>query len=132
MVGLLEFRVFIAKYFGLIFALSSGLHLGRCGPYIHLGAMITYNLSKFNFFKTLNRDSVLKIQSILIGSAVGISCTYGTPLAGIVIVVELIGKIFSIRTIWILYVTLFSSTITIIIYHNLSFYFYSLSFLYIF
>ena len=44
--------------------------------------MITNNLAKLNFFKQIRRDSVLKIQSIMIGASVGLGATFGTPLAG--------------------------------------------------
>lgn len=79
----LDFRVLLAKIVGLIGTISSGFPMGRCGPMIHIGAMISFNLAKLNFFKNIKEDSVLKIQSITIGAAVGMSVAWGTPIAGI-------------------------------------------------
>lgn len=60
----------------------------------------------------MRRDSVLRNQSLMIGAALGLSCTFGTPFTGLVLIVELAEKISSGRTMWILYVGLFFSTVT--------------------
>jgi len=101
--------------------------VGKVGPCLHLGGLVSFNLSKLRFFHKIKTDSVLKMQSLMIGSAVGLGCAFGTPLAGnllnifdriifknqhflgLLAGIELVGKINTIRTIWILYVSLFFS-----------------------
>jgi hypothetical protein len=43
----------------------------------------------------------------MIGAAVGYSCCFGTPFAGMIAAIDLCGKISTIKTMWILYVSLF-------------------------
>ena len=59
-----------------------GFAVGKVGPCLHLGGLVSFNLSKLKFFKKIKTDSVLKMQSLMIGSAVGLGCAFGTPLAG--------------------------------------------------
>lgn len=108
----LEFRILIAKFFGLIAALGGGFVVGRVGPGFHYGALCFTELSKIPYFKDIRKDSVLKSQSIMIGGAVGYACCFGTPFAGLIAGVELSGKLSTIKTMWILYVSLFFGTIT--------------------
>ena len=109
----LEFRVLVAKFFGLFAAISSGLELGICGPLIHIGAMINYNLAKLKIFNSINKNSVLSSQSLIIGATVGLSCTFGTPITGLIASIEIVGKLWSLRTFWILFACLFISSTTI-------------------
>jgi len=55
---------------------------GRIGPNMHMGAMIFTAISKISYFKEMRRDSVLRIQSLMIGGALGLSCAFGTPFTG--------------------------------------------------
>jgi H+/Cl- antiporter ClcA len=42
----LEFRILIAKYFGLIACLGAGFVIGRVGPAFHFGALVFSELMK--------------------------------------------------------------------------------------
>lgn len=50
---------------------------------MHIGAMIFCAFSKVSFFKEMKRDSVLRNQSLMIGGALGLCCSFGTPFTGI-------------------------------------------------
>jgi H+/Cl- antiporter ClcA len=47
-----------------------------------LGGLTSFNLAKLAYFRDIKTDSVLKLQIIMIGAAVGLACAFGTPIAG--------------------------------------------------
>ena len=59
-----------------------GFVTGRIGPNMHISAMIFTAISKISYFKEMRRDSVLRVQSLIIGAALGLSCSFGTPFTG--------------------------------------------------
>ena len=56
----LSFRTLVWKTIGMIGSLSSGLTIGKEGPYVHIAACITNRLSKFNIFKDIADNHLLK------------------------------------------------------------------------
>ena len=63
-----------------------GFPVGKVGPCLHLGGLASFNLAKIPYFHRIKTDSVLKMQIIMIGSAVGLACAFGTPIAGIFLI----------------------------------------------
>ena len=76
-------RILPVKFFTGIFALSSGLVLGREGPTIQMGAAIGDMLG--NKFKL---DKELTLCLIAAGAGAGLGTAFNAPLAGILFVVE--------------------------------------------
>lgn len=60
--------------------------MGKVGPCLHLGGLTSFNLAKMKYFTPVRKDSVLKMQLLMIGSATGLACAFGTPIAGIFII----------------------------------------------
>ena len=56
----LSFRTLIWKIIGMIGSLSSGLTIGKEGPFVHIAAWITNKLSKFSVFKDIANNHLLK------------------------------------------------------------------------
>ena len=61
MTTFLQFKVLVAKVLGLTSALAAGYHVGKCGPNIHIGAMVAFNLFRLKYFKCIKKDSVFKV-----------------------------------------------------------------------
>lgn len=52
----LHWKVWVAKFFGLMAVLASGIGSGKEGPLIHMSAMCGYNLGKLPWFRNVMAD----------------------------------------------------------------------------
>lgn len=82
--------IIVAKFIGGVFAIGSGMALGREGPSIQLGAMVGKGYSKFR--KKLPTDEKMFMTC---GCSAGLSGAFGAPLAGVLFSLEELHKNFS-------------------------------------
>ncbi|MDC0535609.1 H(+)/Cl(-) exchange transporter ClcA [Francisellaceae bacterium] len=76
-------RILPVKFFSGIFALSSGLVLGREGPTIQMGAAVGQM-----FGERFKLDKQLMMCLIAAGAGAGLGTAFNAPLAGILFVIE--------------------------------------------
>lgn len=90
-------QVIIAKFFGGILAIGSGLSLGKEDAGIQLGAMAGKGFSRLTAKKRQQPEEPGEKESLLMtfGSGAGFSAVFGAPLAGVIFTLEELHKNFS-------------------------------------
>lgn len=83
--GNLEFswRLIWVKFVGGAISIGSGSSLGREGPTIHIGAAFASKVSRL-----FGEDKAARGNAVCAGSAAGLAAAFGSPLAGVTLVLE--------------------------------------------
>lgn len=79
----LNLRVALVKLASGILTLGAGLHLGRQGPTVQIGASLASQLSRW-----IPTSSEYRRQLIAAGAAAGLAAGFNAPIAGVLFVVE--------------------------------------------
>lgn len=109
----LHWKILLAKYFGLLGTLASGVGSGKEGPMIHMSAMISYNLGYLPWFKDVMSDPYRKKMLLNAAVACGVTSTFGAPYGAMIFSVELCSTVFLLSNLWRLFVT---ATVVKIVY----------------
>nr|P21564.1 RecName: Full=Chloride channel protein; AltName: Full=ClC-0 [Torpedo marmorata]CAA40078.1 chloride channel protein [Torpedo marmorata] len=98
----LTLRTFVAKTVGLTVALSAGFPLGKEGPFVHIASICATLLNQLLCFISGRREEpyYLRADILTVGCALGISCCFGTPLAGVLFSIEVTCSHFGVRSYW--------------------------------
>ncbi|MBK7838397.1 MAG: chloride channel protein [Candidatus Obscuribacter sp.] len=87
----LNFKTCLAKLFGGIIALGSGLSMGREGPTVHLSAALSAQATTY-----IHTSPKHRAQLIAAGAGAGLAAAFNAPLAGVMFVLEeLLGRMSS-------------------------------------
>jgi H+/Cl- antiporter ClcA len=94
----LNMKTMVIKVCGLIFAVSSGLPVGREGPIIHTGAIVAAGLTQgrrslFGFNTSWSifpefRNDKEKRDFVACGAAAGVAAAFGAPIGGVLFTIE--------------------------------------------
>jgi chloride channel 3/4/5 len=96
--GFLSFKVLFVKAFGAVFAVSTGMTLGKEGPFVHVSACVGNLVA--NLFPKY-RDNGRKYREILSAAvAAGLSVAFGAPIGGVLFSYEEISTYFPRKTLW--------------------------------
>ncbi|KAG7666145.1 uncharacterized protein J8A68_000316 [[Candida] subhashii] len=76
----------IAKTIALIFAIASGMSLGKEGPYVHLATCVGNIASRF--FPFIHNNELLKKQILSASASAGVALAFGSPLGGVLFILE--------------------------------------------
>jgi chloride channel 3/4/5 len=96
--GLLSLRVLFVKAVGSIFAVSTGMNLGKEGPFVHISVCVAHLVGD-RFPKYANNGR--KIREIYAaGCAAGLSVAFGAPIGGVLFAYEEISTYFPRRVMW--------------------------------
>ena len=84
--GYLGVQTLVLKTIALIFSISSGLSLGKEGPYVHIASCVG-NICSRMFSKYRNNDG--KRREVLSASASsGVAVAFGAPIGGVLFGLE--------------------------------------------
>ncbi|KAJ8114020.1 hypothetical protein OPT61_g3999 [Boeremia exigua] len=94
----LSLRVLIVKAFGAVFAVSTGMCLGKEGPFVHISTCVGYLVG--TLFPKYN-DNGRKMRELLSAScSSGLSVAFGAPIGGVLFSYEEISTYFPRKVLW--------------------------------
>lgn len=94
----LSFKVLTIKAFGAIFAVSTGMCLGKEGPFVHISTCVGYLVGRL-FPKY--RDNGRKMRELLSAAcSSGLSVAFGAPIGGVLFSYEEISTYFPRKVLW--------------------------------
>lgn len=96
----LSLRALFAKFFGLIFAIGGGLSFGKEGPFVHLAAIVTHQLSSTVVFKSICQIPGMRRQLLSAAVGAGVTSTFGAPLGGALFSIEVTSTYFTVSSLW--------------------------------
>ena len=109
--GMLSKETFISKVLGMICMLSSGMSLGKEGPFVHISGCLSMILP----YRELEINKTLKHQFMTAAVAVGVTCTFGAPIGGVLFAVEVSSSTFTVSNLW---KSFFTSTVTVLFFKS--------------
>lgn len=94
----LDLNVLVVKAVGSTFAVSTGMCLGKEGPFVHISTCVAY-LVGMRFPKY--RENGRKLREILAaGCSSGLSVAFGAPIGGVLFAYEEISTYFPRKVLW--------------------------------
>lgn len=94
----LDVKVLIVKGFGAIFAVATGMTLGKEGPFVHISTCCAYQVAKW-FPKYRNNGRKMR-EMLAAGCASGLSVAFGAPIGGVLFAYEEISTYFPRKVLW--------------------------------
>ncbi|KAF2002932.1 chloride channel-like protein 3 [Amniculicola lignicola CBS 123094] len=96
--GFLDLKVLIVKAVGAIFAVATGMCLGKEGPFVHIAACVGYIVG--NWFPKY-QDNGRKLRELLSAScAAALAVAFGAPIGGVLFSYEEISTYFPRKVLW--------------------------------
>lgn len=96
--GYLSLWAMVVKVVGLGFAVSSGLNLGKEGPFVHLASALASVLG--SCFRELRTDFNVMLELITSGTAAGVSVAFNAPIGGVLFAFEEAAVFFPNHVLW--------------------------------
>ncbi|KAH0342436.1 chloride channel protein, partial [Aureobasidium melanogenum] len=94
----LSLKVLVVKAIGAVFAVSTGMCLGKEGPFVHISTCVGYLVASL-FPKY--RDNGRKMREMLSAAcAAGLSVAFGAPIGGVLFSYEEISTYFPRKVLW--------------------------------
>lgn len=76
----------VAKTIALIFAIASGMALGKEGPYVHLATCVGNIMTRFVPY--VKNNDFMKKQILSASASSGVALAFGSPLGGVLFILE--------------------------------------------
>lgn len=96
--GFLTFKVLAVKAIGAVFAVATGMCLGKEGPFVHISTCVGYIVAEW-FPKY--RENGRKMREMLSAAcASGLSVAFGAPIGGVLFSYEEISTYFPRKVLW--------------------------------
>ena len=94
----LDLKVLIVKAIGAVFAVASGMCLGKEGPFVHISTCVA-NLVGSWFPKYAENDRKMR-ELLSAGCSAGLSVAFGAPIGGVLFSYEEISTYFPRKVLW--------------------------------
>ncbi|KAF2686510.1 chloride channel-like protein 3 [Lentithecium fluviatile CBS 122367] len=94
----LSLRVLTIKAFGAIFAVSTGMCLGKEGPFVHISTCVGYIVG--NWFPKYKNNRRKMRELLSSACASGLSVAFGAPIGGVLFSYEEISTYFPRKVLW--------------------------------
>ncbi|PAV84178.1 hypothetical protein WR25_17177 [Diploscapter pachys] len=100
--GYLSIKTLIVKMIGICLTIGSGLPYGKEGPFVHISSAVAHQLGKFmmhgdsGVYENESRDPDI----LAAGCAVGVACTFSSPVGGVLFSIEVTAVYFAVRNYW--------------------------------
>ncbi|KAG5802515.1 hypothetical protein H9Q74_013727 [Fusarium xylarioides] len=95
---LFDLKVLIVKAIGSIFAVATGMCLGKEGPFVHISACVGYLVTICIPKYATNQRKLREMLSI--ACSAGLSVAFGAPIGGVLFSYEEISTYFPRRVLW--------------------------------
>ena len=96
--GYLGFKTLIIKTIALIFSVSSGLSLGKEGPYVHIATCVGNICCRL--FAKYNRNDGKRREVLSASAASGVAVAFGAPIGGVLFSLEEVSYYFPPKTLF--------------------------------
>lgn len=98
-----------AKTIALIFAIASGMALGKEGPYVHLATCVGNIFTRL--FPYINGNDLLKKQVLSAAASSGVALAFGSPLGGVLFILEEINHYLPSHQLFLIFICAMTSTL---------------------
>ncbi|KAL8805291.1 MAG: hypothetical protein Q9182_002059 [Xanthomendoza sp. 2 TL-2023] len=94
----LDLKVLIIKAIGAVFAVATGMCLGKEGPFVHIATCVAYLIGML--FPKYNENGRKMRELLSAGCSAGLSVAFGAPIGGVLFSYEEISTYFPRRVLW--------------------------------
>ena len=93
-----DFKVLVVKAVGSVFAVATGMNLGKEGPFVHISACVGYLVASLVPKYACNPRKMREMLSV--ACSAGLSVAFGAPIGGVLFSYEEISTYFPRRVLW--------------------------------
>lgn len=93
-----DFKVLVVKAVGSVFAVATGMCLGKEGPFVHISTCVGYLISRLIPKYAGNPRKMREMLSV--ACSAGLSVAFGAPIGGVLFSYEEISTYFPRRVLW--------------------------------
>ena len=94
----LDLKVLIIKAIGAVFAVATGMCLGKEGPFVHIATCVAYLVGML--FPKYNENGRKMRELLSAGCSAGLSVAFGAPIGGVLFSYEEISTYFPRKVLW--------------------------------
>lgn len=94
----LDLKVLIIKTIGAVFAVATGMCLGKEGPFVHISTCVAYLVGML--FPKYSENGRKLRELLSAGCSAGLSVAFGAPIGGVLFAYEEISTFFPRKVLW--------------------------------
>ncbi|KAL9029537.1 MAG: hypothetical protein Q9196_002234 [Gyalolechia fulgens] len=94
----LDLKVLVIKAIGAVFAVATGMCLGKEGPFVHISTCVAYLVG--SLFPKYSENGRKMRELLSAGCSAGLSVAFGAPIGGVLFAYEEISTFFPRKVLW--------------------------------